>query len=95
KQKKSKLEKKTEKKEKSRYAPRPRKAAKKTNSRCVLCGAYPSSALGYASHLKDKHGCTLTSNGIYLICECGDEIHSHRRSANYPGCEDCGFSLHK
>ncbi|GMS97507.1 hypothetical protein PENTCL1PPCAC_19682, partial [Pristionchus entomophagus] len=66
-----------------------------TTPRCVQCEFYPTTALGYAYHIK-RHKSTLIAKGIYLICSCGLEVCSPNiDSTHNKKCSGTHFTLHK
>ncbi|GMS97282.1 hypothetical protein PENTCL1PPCAC_19457, partial [Pristionchus entomophagus] len=63
-----------------------------TTPQCIQCEAksdvyfskaYPTTAFGYAKHLHRHHKSTLKTNGIYLVCSCGDEIRSNTSNPDH------------
>ncbi|GMS90798.1 hypothetical protein PENTCL1PPCAC_12973, partial [Pristionchus entomophagus] len=50
---------------------------------CVLCEKYPNTISGYAQHLWKYHKSSLDSNGIYLRCSCGFDVHSTKHNPDH------------
>ncbi|GMS97854.1 hypothetical protein PENTCL1PPCAC_20029, partial [Pristionchus entomophagus] len=63
----------------------------KTTPQCVLCEVYPTTPYGYAQHLYIHHN----SNGIFLVCSCGQKLFTRLALQHINKCNGRQFSLHQ
>ncbi|GMS83369.1 hypothetical protein PENTCL1PPCAC_5544, partial [Pristionchus entomophagus] len=47
----------------------------------------------YAAHMYKHHKFSLNSNGIFLLCSCGQDVHSHNITNHNEKCAGLQFSL--